>query len=190
MISCRVLDVADLARVADIDRTERIDSLYAQRGTELEAVTGDFSASRWRDGHGPHSVEDQIEACEHYLAAGGTAIGAFGDGRLVGIGIVQPHVRPGIAQLAYLHVSNGFRGQGVGTRLVGRLEQIARSSGDDVLVVSATPSANTVDFYRHRGFEPTAEPLPGAAGPRARGRAHGEASRPQGTPSGRLNLIP
>jgi hypothetical protein len=28
------------------------------------------------------------------------------------------------------------------------------------MVVSATPSVNTVDFYRRRGYEPTAEPLP------------------------------
>ena len=28
------------------------------------------------------------------------------------------------------------------------------------MVVSATPSVNTVQFYRGRGFAPTAEPLP------------------------------
>jgi hypothetical protein len=28
------------------------------------------------------------------------------------------------------------------------------------MVVSATPSTNTVHFYLGRGFEPTAEPLP------------------------------
>ena len=28
------------------------------------------------------------------------------------------------------------------------------------MVVSATPSLNTVRFYLHRGFEPWAEPLP------------------------------
>jgi hypothetical protein len=29
-----------------------------------------------------------------------------------------------------------------------------------MMVVSATPSLNTVRFYRRRGFEPMAEPLP------------------------------
>jgi hypothetical protein len=28
------------------------------------------------------------------------------------------------------------------------------------MVVSATPSANTVEFYLHLGFQPMAEPLP------------------------------
>jgi GNAT superfamily N-acetyltransferase len=73
---------------------------------------------------------------------------------------VTPHLRPGIAQLAYLHVSSGFRGSGVGGRLSDALEQLARDGGDTTIVVSATPSANTVRFYRRRGFEPMPEPLP------------------------------
>jgi GNAT superfamily N-acetyltransferase len=159
LISYRQLEASDLVRLGEIDRTERIDTLYIQHGTELETVTGDFSASPWRDADGPHSVRDQIEGCEHYLAAGGTAIGAFAGEPLVGIGIVLPHVRPGVAQLAYLHVSNGFRGEGIGIHLAEALEQIARGAGDRLMVVSATPSASTVAFYRGRGFTP-AEPLP------------------------------
>jgi GNAT superfamily N-acetyltransferase len=57
-------------------------------------------------------------------------------------------------------VSNGFRGEGIGVHLTQALEQIARDAGDRVMVVSATPSANTVGFYRGRGFAPSAEPLP------------------------------
>ena len=160
MISYRRLEASELDRVGEIDRTERIDTLIVQRGTELEPVTGEFSAPAWRDGDGPHSVRAQIEGCEHYLAAGGTPIGAFAGDRLVGIGVVLPHLRPGVAQLAYLHVSDGFRCEGIGVHLSGALEQIARDAGDRVMVVSATPSANTVGFYRSRGFVPSAEPLP------------------------------
>ena len=159
MIAYRPLAAVELSLVGDIDRTEPIDTLYVQRGTELQPITGDFSASAWHGGAGPHSVTEQIEDCEHYLAAGGTAIGAFAGERLVGIGIVLPHLRPGVAQLAYLHVSDGFRGEGIGLHLVEALEEIARAAGDAVIVVSATPSSNTVAFYRGRGFAP-AEPLP------------------------------
>ena len=159
MITYRLLEPSDLRLIADIDRTERIETLYLQRGTELEPIAGDFSAAPWRAGAGPHSVAEQVEACEHYLAAGGTAIGAFADERLVGIGVVVPHIRAGVAQLAYLHVSDGFRGHGVGVHLAGELDRIAREAGATEMVVSATPSANTVAFYRGRGFEP-ADPLP------------------------------
>jgi GNAT superfamily N-acetyltransferase len=71
-----------------------------------------------------------------------------------------PHIRPGVAQLAYMHVSDGHRGRGIGAHLAAELERVARDAGDAAMVVSATPSENTVRFYRGRGFEPTATPLP------------------------------
>jgi len=73
---------------------------------------------------------------------------------------VLPHLRPGVAQLAYLHVSDGYRARGIGGELSDALERIAREAGDAEMVVSATPSLNTVRFYERRGFEPMAEPLP------------------------------
>lgn len=160
MISYRLLEPEEVARVGEIDRTERIDTLYVQRGTELERVAGTFDATPWRAGDGEHSVRHQVEECERWLAAGGTAVGAFAGERLVGIGIVVPKVRDGVAQLAFLHVSDGFRGQGVGRRLSDELDRIAAAAGATTMVVSATPSVNTVDFYRRRGFAPTATPLP------------------------------
>jgi GNAT superfamily N-acetyltransferase len=56
-------------------------------------------------------------------------------------------------------VSNGHRAQGIGRHLSEELERLAREA-DTTMVVSATPSLNTVRFYLHRGFEPMAEPLP------------------------------
>ena len=160
-IAYRRLAAADLARIGEIDRSERIETLYVQRGSRLDERAGDWSAPAWFDeGEGEHSVAHQRAECERYLAAGGIALGAFADGKLVGIGIVTPHIRPGIAQLAFLHVSNGYRARGVGGHLSEELERLARAHGDTTIVVSATPSLNTVRFYRRRGFEPMAEPLP------------------------------
>ena len=160
-IAYRRLGSADLARIGEIDRSERIETLYVQRGSRLEEKAGDFSAPAWLDeGEGEHSVAHQRAECERHLAAGGIALRAFADGQLVGIGIVTPHIRPGVAQFAFLHVSNGFRDRGIGTCLSEKLDHIAREHGDKAMVVSATPSLNTVRFYRRRGFEPMAEPLP------------------------------
>jgi len=158
----RRLARADLQRLGEIDRTERIDTLLVQDGSQLEErVGGDWSASRWlTEGEGEHSVAHQIAECEKYLDAGAMAVGAFADDRLVGIGVVAPHIRPGIAQLAFLHVSNGYRSRGIGGHLSDELERFAREQGDSTMVVSATPSLNTVRFYRRRGFEPMSEPLP------------------------------
>jgi GNAT superfamily N-acetyltransferase len=152
---------AGLERIGEIDRTERIDTLYVQQGERLERRFGNFSAPPWfTEGEGEHSVAHQRADCERQLAAGGIALGAFANGRLVGIGIVRPHLRPGIAQFAFLHVSNGHRAQGIGRHLSEELERLAREGGDTTMVVSATPSLNTVRFYLRKGFSPMAEPLP------------------------------
>lgn len=157
----RRLDVHELVRVADIDRTEPIDALYVQHGDRLELVPGDWSAPPWDPhGAGEHSVAAQREALERLVESGATALGVFDDDRLAGVGVVLPHLRPGIAQLAYLHVSNGYRRRGIGGRLSDELELIARDAGDTSMVVSATPSLNTVRFYERRGFQLMAEPLP------------------------------
>lgn len=159
-VELRTLCREELQRVVEIDRRERIEVLFDQRGTELVARHGSWSAPGWdADGHGDHSVEAQVRALEKYVDAGGVAIGALDSDRLAGIGVVVPHLRPRIAQLAYLHVSAPFRAMGIGSRLSERLEHIARAAGDSEMVVSATPSQNTVQFYLGRGFLPMAEPL-------------------------------
>ncbi len=159
-VEFRRLGRIEVERVVEIVRTERIDVRYEQHGTQLVARRGEWSAPAWDpDGHGEHSVEVKVHALEHYLDVGGTALGAFTSGRLVGIGVVVPHIRPEIAQLAFLHVSAPFRATGVGTNLCDHLEEVARAAGDSVMVVSATPSENTVRFYLGRGFQPMAEPL-------------------------------
>ncbi len=65
-----------------------------------------------------------------------------------------------MAQLAFLHVSEPYRGHGAGRALVAALEQLARDSGAAQMVVSATPTKATVDFYQSFGFVPDADPLP------------------------------
>lgn len=158
-IELRGLEWSELARISEIDRTERIEVLYEQHGTRLVARHGEWRASAWdADGSGEHTVEAKVREAQHHLDDGGVAVGAFADGRMVGIGIVVPHLRPGTAQLAFLHVSAPWRATGIGGRLCEQLDQIARSAGDSDMVVSATPSENTVRFYRGRGFEPTADP--------------------------------
>ena len=72
----------------------------------------------------------------------------------------MPHLRPETAQLAFLHGSAAFRATGIGSRLSEELELIARGAGDTEIVVSATPSKNTVRFYLSRGYQLMAQALP------------------------------
>jgi len=160
-VEIRDLARSELSRIGEIDRTERIDVLFEQRGTALVARRGSWSAPAWDpDGHGEHSVAGKRLDLMRYNDAGGIARGGFSEGRLVGIGVVVPHIRPSIAQLAFLHVSRDFRAVGLGSRLSFDLELVARRAGDTEIVVSATPSENTVRFYLSRGYRPLARPLP------------------------------
>jgi predicted N-acetyltransferase YhbS len=160
-VTYRRPDAADLDRIGEIDGTERITTSYVQRGACLEERAVDWSASPWSsDGQGEHSVAHQRAECARHLAAGALGLCAFAGERLVGIDLVTPHVRPGVAQLAFLHVSHGHRDRGIGGHLASELERRARDAGDVTMVVSSTPSANTVRFYLGRGFAPMAEPLP------------------------------
>lgn len=160
-IDVRSLRADELGRVREIDRAERIDAIYVQHGSRLERREGDLSSPPWDPaGDGEHSVVGQQAALEAFVGGGALALGAFDGDVLVGIGVLVARIRPGIAQLAYLHVTSDARGRGIGARLSDELERIARDAGATSVVVSATPSVNTVDFYRRRGYAPMAEPLP------------------------------
>ena len=160
-ITYRPLAAADLERLGEIDRTERIETLYIQQGEQLVERAATFDVPPWSaEGDHEHSLAYLRAFCERHLAAGGVALGAFDGPRLVGIGVVTPHVRPGVAQLALLHVSHGYRDRGIGRRLAESMDDIARAAGHTTMVVSATPSVHTVRFYVGCGFAPMAEPLP------------------------------
>ena len=160
-VEVRRLERDELVRVGEIDRSERIDAIYVQQGTELEIREGDYSSPTWQaDGDGEHSVAAIRSELEQWTAAEAVTLGAFDGDHLVGIAVVVPELRPRIAQLAFLYTSNGHRGRGIGSTLTAELERVAIEAGAARIVVSATPSVNTVDFYRSRGYAPTASPLP------------------------------
>ena len=148
--------------VGEIDRTERIGVLFDQHGTELVAAAGQLERPGLGPGRSWRALRRGPGTHARALAStpGGVALGAFAGERLVGIGVVVPHLRPGIAQLAYLHVSapsacDGHRHAVCPTSS----SRSPASAGDSAMVVSATPSENTVRFYLGRGFQPMAEPL-------------------------------
>jgi GNAT superfamily N-acetyltransferase len=152
---------SEMSRVAEIDRSERIDTLVEQHGERLVERRGEWDAPAWDPrGSGEHSVEAKVRELEGYLDLGGSALAALVGDQLVGLGVVVPQRHPGVAQLAFLHVSAASRGNGIGRQLAEALEHRARDSGAQRMVVSATPTGNTVRFYLRRGFRPMAAPLP------------------------------
>jgi len=147
-------------RICDIDRTERTRVGYTYERGALVRKDVVWDSAPWRDGDGEHSFANIIRGADEALALGGAAFGAFEEGRLVGIAAYRPSLRGYMAQLSLLHVSNGYRRQGVASRLFDEVLSLARRDGATALYVSSTPSGSAVGFYTLHGFEPTDAPDP------------------------------
>ncbi|MCB8976595.1 MAG: GNAT family N-acetyltransferase [Ardenticatenaceae bacterium] len=159
-ISYRWMEPDEVSKLKDIDRSEKIRINYKYVEGELQARDVDWDTPAWfTEGDGEHTVASHIRFCKEHLARNGRMCGAFHDQKLVGVGIIQPDVAAGTAQLAYLHVSNRYRQKGIGNQIVAMLIDEARRSGAAKLYVSATPSGSAVNFYQSQGFRPTAAPI-------------------------------
>jgi N-acetylglutamate synthase-like GNAT family acetyltransferase len=160
-ITYRWMDPDEIVRVGEIDRSERIRIGYEMRDGHLHRMEVDWDAPNFlAEGEGEHTIYEQIRFCREHIDRGAVVIGAFDDDTLVGIGVLTPGIGEGLAQLAYLQVSNGYRHFGIGTRLLHEMLEQARRMGAEGVYVSATPSGSAVSFYLKNGFTPTDSPIP------------------------------
>ncbi|KAA5843836.1 GNAT family N-acetyltransferase [Pseudomonas sp. GW456-L14] len=160
MLNERLLTSQDIPLFKLIDRAELIEAFYRLQDGQLlgypqrEVVTG------WPPGEAEHDAR-VLQACEQ---RGGWLYGVFDEHRLVAAAVVDCLVIHNaglrLRQLKFLHVSQAYRGRGLGQRLFGLAAEQARRMGGEGLYVSATPSRNTVDFYRRLGCELLAAPDP------------------------------
>lgn len=149
----RMLDLGDIGRIAEIDRSEQIDTEYTVVAGELTrrrpAMT--FVPSWDPAGDGEHSVAVRIAFCEPLVRSGASLLGVFEGETVCGLAVVDGSFEPPMAWLAFLHVSRPFRRQGVATALWEASVEIAKEAGATSLYVSATPSGSAVGFYLSRG---------------------------------------
>jgi ribosomal protein S18 acetylase RimI-like enzyme len=95
-----------------------------------------------------------VAQLEPKLTHGGVFIGAFDGELLLGLGILGGRfLGPSGNQLevAFLHVSRGYRRQGIARRLMDELADRARRRGAEELYISATESESAVGFYLSYG---------------------------------------
>ncbi|GMQ79262.1 MAG: N-acetyltransferase [Anaerolineae bacterium] len=155
------LDQSDLDLIVEIDRSEHITKTFLQKGPDLTIQDVDWQVPGWvTEGEGDHSINHIKSFCSDHLGRGAVMLGAFTNGRLVGVGILQPNLRPSTAQIAFLHVSLLYRRIGIASRILKDLIKSADEQGAKRIYISATPSGSAVGFYLHHGFRPTGKPLP------------------------------
>ena len=100
---------------------------------------------------GPAQRADNIEFCRPIVERGGTYFGAFAGEWLAGVAVTEGSFEPGLAWLAFLHVSRPFRRRGAAAALWEVSEELARRAGAKSMYVSATPTGSAVGFYLSRG---------------------------------------
>jgi predicted N-acetyltransferase YhbS len=152
-MNVRRLEPSDVALVAAIDRSERVEVQYRIQGGRLVEAPVFVDVPAWDpDGSGEHSVASHIAFCASVIADGAALLGAFDDdGELMGLATVHPTFEPGLAWLATLHVSRAHRRRGAASALWDAGVALAREAGARSLYVSATPTGRAVGFYLSRG---------------------------------------
>jgi len=146
----RKLTRSEISQLIQIDRTEIINYIFYVRDEHLVLEKEHYDVPDW-------SLEEKqrrIENLQNVYDEGATFFGAFNDDNLVGMSVLDHNfVASGNHRLNLegLWVSHKFRGKGVGKTLFQLAIQEAQDRGAIALYVSATPSKNTVHFYKNLG---------------------------------------
>ncbi len=155
----RELTRDEIALIWSIDRAEVIDQIYYLRDGVLVLVPEHYDMVGWPPGeeetYGPI-------LCDCF-DRGGWFYGAFDGAALVAVAVLESKFigkERDQLQLKFLHVSQAYRGRGLGCGLFRQAATVARARGAKRLYVSATPSEHTINFYLHLGCRVTLEPDP------------------------------
>jgi predicted N-acetyltransferase YhbS len=142
-----------------IDRREVVERIYHLHEGQLILRQEFFDIAGWPSGE-PEKAMPLLEASHD---RGGTFLGVFDGQQLVGAAVIDTRrLGPGgdLVQLSFLHVGRDHRRIRLGTALFEAAHAVAAELGAAGLYVSATPSENTVDFYRRRGCRATLDSDP------------------------------
>ena len=134
--------------LAHFNRYQEVEQAWRGRGG-IWAVEDIAYTERWDDAYKAHIIEDFAECLTH-----GRAYGAFDGDALIGFAFYDG--RPMGSQGQYLwlvmmHVSYGYRGEGLGKRLFLRCAEAARADGARKLYISASSAVHTQAFYGAMG---------------------------------------
>lgn len=160
MIYGRQLARDEVRRIWTIDRSEVIEMTYTLAEGMLLPRPEYFAVRGWP----PGEIGLYTSLLEDCFERGGWFFGLFDGNRLVGVAVLESRFIGQPAdqlQLEFLHVSNGYRDQGLGRQLFELAAAEARRRGARRLYISATPSQHTIDFYLGLGCFVTSEPDPG-----------------------------
>jgi len=159
MIATRPLSRDEVKEVWSIDRTETIDGIYYLEHGALVLRQEHYDMRGWPPGEA-EKYTPVLEAC---FDRGGWFRGLFDGLRFIGVAVLDSRFigrNSDQLQLKFLHISSGYRHQGLGRWLFDLAGAEARKRGAKRLYISATPSEHTIDFYLRLGCTVAPEPDP------------------------------
>ncbi|MGN0611287.1 MAG: GNAT family N-acetyltransferase [Ruminiclostridium sp.] len=133
------------------ERKQEVKRVYRREGRGYALVdmpyTEDWSLDKKRQ------IAEDIKSDEYisYLA--------LDDGKVIGfIGLIK-RLNNEYMILDLMHVSQMYRGKGIGRKLFSLAKQEAKKAGAKALYISACSSEETIAFYKAMGAELTDDPI-------------------------------
>ncbi len=156
MIHGRRIAREEIEKVWAIDRSEVVENLYRLENGALLLEPRRFDIHGWPPGEAEKYTPLLVECFDR----GGWFHGLFDEERMIGAAVLEAKFigrQKDRLQLKFLHVGKAHRRRGLGKQLFELAKAEARERGAKRLYVSATPSENTIDFYRRLGCVVAAE---------------------------------
>lgn len=146
----RPLQIDEVEKIGEIQRAEEIHGYYRLQNGVLTVVPHVERVQSFD----PKELASILDRQRKILAGGGVVIGAFDGEKIVGVVSVENRRRganQNYCKMDILYVSAGYRGRGIGKRLVDLSKTVTLRVGATKLYISATPTTTTVDFYLRLG---------------------------------------
>lgn len=156
MVSIVQMKLEDSYKIRDIDRSETINLIYKCKDGNLEEVKAGHECPNWREA----DYQEIISRFEYELKNNGTAFGAYDGDKLVGFGVLAHKFRGkenNQLQVDLMYVTQGYRRQGIGSRIMEELSKAAVEKGAQYLYISSTETESAVKFYSSQGSAITSE---------------------------------
>ena len=149
-MNIRLLQREEIPLIWQIDRREIVENIYYLHDGELVLKPDYFDIRGWPPGEAELYTPILLDCYDR----GGTFWGAFENDTLVGAAILESKFigpQQDTLQLKFLHVGRDHRKQGIASTLFNLAADKAKALGAKKLYISATPSENTINYYRRLG---------------------------------------
>jgi GNAT superfamily N-acetyltransferase len=146
----RAFTATDSERLAELDRSESVEMLYAVRDGTIVPLGHGEDVPQWSGAW----LDDVVAFARRHLESGGTGVAAYDGDRLAGVAVLGGSPVGGDSetlQLALLHVGRTYRRHGLAARLFGEMRAEAVRRATRRLYISATPSEGALRFYLSQG---------------------------------------